>query len=66
MSRAAVIYKAKDELRIMSTKGLQTYIAFLNQKAEFLRGPARKSVEKRAAVAEKLLALSVYQPTDHD
>jgi hypothetical protein len=56
MTRAVVAYKTKDELRAMNASELKAYISFLKRKAEYLNGPARKSVEKRAAVAENVLS----------
>ncbi len=55
MSRAAVTYKTKEELQAMGAQEAKAYLEFLNQRLEFLRGPARKEIEKRIEVAKKIL-----------
>jgi len=54
MSRAAVIYKTKDELATLSAAELARYIEWLKVKASTLGTLPRKSVEKKIAVAEKI------------
>lgn len=55
MSRAAVVYKEKEELLSMNSDELKLYIGFLDRKIKSLGGDARKYVEKRAEVARKIL-----------
>jgi hypothetical protein len=59
MSRAAVTYKTKEELRNLTTQEINAYISWLKQRASYLRGPARKSVEKRVAAAKKVRELTL-------
>ena len=59
MSRAAVTYKTKEELSNLTTQEINAYISWLKQRARHLRGPARKSVEKRVAVAKKVRELTL-------
>jgi hypothetical protein len=59
MSRAAVTYKTKEELRSLTTREINAYISWLEQRASYLRGPARKSVEKRVGVAKKVRELTL-------
>jgi hypothetical protein len=59
MSRAAVTYKTKEELRNLTTQEINAYISWLKQRASYLRGPARKSVEKRVVVAKKVRELTL-------
>ncbi len=59
MSRAAVTYKTKEELRNLTTREINAYISWLKQRASYLRGPARKSVEKRVAAAKKVRDLTL-------
>jgi hypothetical protein len=61
MSRAAVTYKTKEELNSLTLREIDAYISWLRQRACYLGGPARKLVEKRAAVAEKVRDLIFTQ-----
>jgi hypothetical protein len=54
MSRAAITYKTKEELKSLTIREINAYITWLEQRASCLRGLARKSVEKRIGVAKKV------------
>jgi hypothetical protein len=53
-TRAAVVYKTKNELRAMSSSDLDAYLSWLRHRFNILRGPPRKAVQKRLEVAEKI------------
>lgn len=54
MPRAAVTYKTKEEIARLTSREIHTYISWLSQRASYLRGEARKSIEKRIGVARKV------------
>jgi hypothetical protein len=55
MSRAAVTYPTKDELRAMSVAKLNQHISWLNLRLSIYKsGPVHKSVLKHLQVAEKV------------
>ena len=54
MSRAAVTYPSKEELRAMSTAELTAYIDRLSRRLELSRSYVKEAIEKHLAVAEKV------------
>jgi hypothetical protein len=53
MSRAAFPMRTLADLRKMTLRALDQYIAELRVRAEVLGGPAQKATRKHLAVAEK-------------
>lgn len=57
MSRAAITYPEKDQLRQMSVAQLNAYIGELRAALKWRTGPAHKAISKRLEVAEKVREL---------
>jgi hypothetical protein len=54
MSRAAFVFKSKEELLQLSLRELNAYIHALRLRASFLGSAPRKSTEKQVQVAERI------------
>jgi hypothetical protein len=54
MSRAAITYPSKDQLRKMTMREINSYILDLQSALQWRVGPAKRAVEKYLAVAEKV------------
>jgi len=54
MTRAAITYASKDELRKMTTAEINSYIRDLQSASGWRVGHARRAVERRLEVARKV------------
>ncbi|MBY0408592.1 MAG: hypothetical protein K2Q97_00330 [Burkholderiaceae bacterium] len=54
MSRAAFVYKSKEELLQLSLQDINAYIRVLRLRASFLGNVPRKSTEKQVQIAERI------------